>query len=319
MVTILADRAPPSTPIDVARERYSGWLDVQRTVSSGLDSYRTESIVDFSMGWIELRRFKWSRPLESVWHTGSRCYVLTIVLDGCVDADRRNVTTRTPAHGGERPYGGSRVQLVPPGQTICSASPHAGEVRSMRCFIDADFVESICLEKPSSQERAQLGTTDFNGGVIEWLLLRMYREINNAEVGMDLAIEGIARELAVEIVRAIERRRRDTRHHSGGLPSWRMHLMVDRVYAEGPLPKVNDLAEICGITVRHLGRAFQAETGKTIGKFIAAAMAERASKMLKSGIPVGTVAATLGYSTSSSFRHAFYRETGLLPSSLRAG
>lgn len=315
MAVTNSERRRRSATIGIAQERYAGWLDVKRTMACVLDSYSTECLVDFEVGWAELRRFTWSEPVESVWHTGERCYFLSLSLDGvAAETDRRNMELALAL-----PDGGRRVLLVPPEQTVRSVSPAPGQRRSMRCLIDADFVESICTVKPSREERAQLGAADFSGGAIEWLLLRMYREISHGETGMRIAVESIAREIAVEIVRAIERRRRSMRRRSGGLPSWRMRLIVERIYAEGPLPKVSDLATISGLTVRHLRRAFQTETGKSLGKFIAGAMTERASKMLESGVPVGAVAATLGYASSSSFAHAFHRETGILPSSVRDG
>jgi AraC family transcriptional regulator len=313
MTAIMAERVPRSAKTGAAPERYAGWLYSMRKTPFAFDSSRTENLVDFSGGWTELRRFKWSRTLDSTYHTGESCYFLSLVLDGPAETERRNV-----AFAQDAPYGGRRVRLVPPDQTIHSVSS-AGELRSMRCFIDAAFVESICAKKPTDEERAQLGAVDFSGSTIEWLLLRMYREISNAEIGMAIAVESIAREITVEIVRTIERRRRNAGRHAGGLPSWRMRLVLERIHAEGPLPKAGELAGLCGLTVRHRGRAFHAETGRTLGKFIAAAMAERAAKILEAGMPVGAVAATLGYASSSSFAHAFFRETGHLPSSVREG
>jgi AraC-like DNA-binding protein len=314
MAMINAERSLPTEKIGIARERYPGWLEVMRTTSSAFDSYCTESVVDFNGGWTELRRFAWSKPQESIWHTGERCYFLSLSLDGPLETDRQNVAL-TPA----MPCAGRRVLLVAPEQTISSTCIAGGQRRSMRCLIDADFVESIGSRKPTPEERVQLGAVDFSGGTIEWLLFRMYREIANAEIGMNIAVESIAREIAVEIMRTLERRRSTTRRSFGGLPPWRMRLLLDRIYAEEPLPKVSELAGISGMTVRHLGRAFQAETGKTIGKFVATTMAERAGKMLKDGVPVAAVATALGYASSSSFAHAFHRETGVLPSCARDG
>ena len=303
-----------TSKIGIAGVRYAGWLDVQRTVSGALDSYSTDSLVDFDGGWAELQRFAWSRPLESVWHTGERCYFLSLSLESTIAANRRNMAVAHAATGVVR-----RVLLVPPQQTISSTCAAGGQRRSMRCLIDAAVVDAICARKPTPEERAQLGAVDWNGSTIEWLLSRMYREISNAEIGMQVAVESIAREIAVEIARAIEQRRRSVPRQSGGLPPWRMRLIFERIHGEGPLPDAREIAGLCGMTVRHLGRVFRAQTGRTLGKFIASAMAERAIVMLEAGMPVGAVAATLGYARSSSFAHAFQRETGMLPSGVCKG
>jgi AraC-like DNA-binding protein len=292
-------------------ELHAGWLESEREAS--FDASRLENIVEFDGGWAELRRFKWSKAQETTWRTARRCYFLSFVLDGPPVAERRNMALTQTS-----PYGGGKVRLTPPDQTIYSASSTDGELRLLRCFIDAEFVESICVKPPSEAELTQLGAIDFGGSAIEWLLQKMHREISRPEIGMTIAIESIAREIAVEIVRTLERRRPKSRH-SGGLPAWQMRLLLERVHAEGPLPKVAELADICGLTARHLGRAFHAETGKTLSKLIASVMAERAGTMLTAGMPVGTVAATLGYGSSSNFADAFRRETGLLPSSVRKG
>lgn len=306
MATRTAEQYPP--------EHYSGWLFGADDTPIAFDSFNAEIVVDFDGGWSELRPLKWSRTLDATWHTDRRCYFLTLMLDGPVEVDRRNVALAQMA-----PYGGRRVRLVPPDQTIHSVSVADGEARAMRCFLEADLVESVCARPPSFEERAHLGSIDLSGGPLEWLLLRMYREMSNGEIGLRIALEGIAREIAVEIARAIEGRRAGTRRLSGGLAPWRMRLVLERIHAEGPLPNIVELAGICGLTSRHLGRAFHQETGRTLGRFIAAAMAERAGRMLEAGVPVGAVGAALGYSSSSSFAHAFARETGVLPSSIRDG
>ncbi len=279
---------------------------------STFDSYRSERIVDFDSGWGEVRRIRWSQPAQCTWQTSERCYLLMLMLVSPSEVMCRNEELAHIVSDGS-----SRVLLIPPGQTMCTASFSAGAERSLQCFIDADLMESVFTAKPGSTERAQFSTLDLSGGAAEWLLFRMYREISRAEPGMAMMVESIAREIAVEFTRTVERQRRAADRHAGGLASWRMRLMLERIYAEGPLPTVNDLAEICGVTARHLGRAFHAETGKTLGKFIGTAMAERATGMLKAGTPVGAVAAALGYANSSSFSYAFRQETGVLPSNVQ--
>ena len=307
MVVAPADRL--ATKSGSLRDPHAGWLESEHDAT--FDAFRIENVVEFESGWAELTRFKWSRIQEATWRTARRCYFLSFVLDGPPIAERRNVAVTKAA-----PYGGGKVRLTPPGQTIYSASSLNGELRILRCFIDAARVEAICTEPPTDEELTQLGAADLGGSAIEWLLQRMHREISQPEIGMTVAVESIARGIAVEIVRILERLR-GKRHYSGGLPSWQKRLIVQRAYAEGPLPKVTELAEICGCTERHLRRAFHVETGTTLAKFIASTMAERAGKMLEKGAPVGTVAAALGYGSSSNFADAFRRETGLLPSRVR--
>lgn len=296
---------------DVAPDRYSGWLQSVRRSSAAPRVHNLENIVEFCGGWTELWRLKWSKTIETTWHTGARCYFLSLVLDGAPEAERRNVTLARAT-----PYAGRRVSLVPPNQTMCSSSPEGGEVHAMRCFIDAESIETICTRVPSEDDLAALAALDISGGPIEWLLFQMYRELCNGKLGAAAAVECHARMISIEIARIIDSRW-EKGQHTGGLPAWRMRLLNQRAFADGALPNVADLADACGMSARHLSRAFRDETGKTVGQFIAEVMVVRASRMLEAGDPVGIVADTLGYASSSSFAHAFHRETGLLPSDVR--
>ena len=72
------------------------------------------------------------------------------------------------------------------------------------------------------------------------------------------------------------------------------------------------------MSVRHLTRAFKAETGMTIATFVEHAMVDRARILLSnSDHSIGEIATRLGFSTHSNFTYAFRRATGLLPAEFR--
>ena len=146
----------------------------------------------------------------------------------------------------------------------------------------------------------------------------MYRELHEPDFASQNMIENLARQLAIEIVRRFKLRDAKPGYLVGGLAPWRMRLIQERVYSDLPVPNLEELANLCDMTVRHLSRAFRTETGLTVGKYVEAAMAERARAMLGNGTPVREVAANLGYATSGSFSCAFRRATGLLPREVKA-
>jgi AraC family transcriptional regulator len=100
----------------------------------------------------------------------------------------------------------------------------------------------------------------------------------------------------------------------GGLAPWRLRLIRERVSSDAPLPGLEELAGSCHLTVRHLTRAYRAQTGRTLGNYIESVMVERAREMLRSALSVEQVARRLGYSHSSAFAAALRRATGLRPS-----
>lgn len=290
---------------------YGGLLDVQRSMLASVESYTTEKFLSFPGGWIETRHFHWSNTVESVWETGPNGYLLDLSL-----GDRPRATTATNLTRGYSAQRLNRILLVPPGQRMHCVSPGAGRTRSMRCILDAELIGSLLNELPEWDDAMLQGTSHLEGGKLEWVLQRMYRELHKQDLATLYVVKTLAKELSAEIVRRFRQSVEQRRSRSGGLPPWRLRLIHQRVHTDGPLPDLVELAALCNMTVRHLSRTFQVETGQTIGKFIESVMTERALALLRNGRPIGEVATRLGYATSGSFAGAFRRKTGLLPSEI---
>lgn len=299
----------------VARNLNDGWIDVERSTLQRVDRYTTENVLEFPGGFVEVRQISWDQPLENVWTTTDRCYLVNMSLG----AQSQAAATNLSARGQRDPMAMGRMFMVPPGQTMqCSA--RRGKSRSIRCAIDATLLESFLDDQPLWRwdDRLLEQSLHLHSGQIEWLVRRMYREMQEPDFATVRVVQSLAQQLAVEIVRKFQLRRDDA-YRSGGLAPWRMRLIHDRVHAQAAAPGLHELAEICDLTVRHLSRAFRTETGQTIGKYIEGAMVSRANAMLAKGVAVQEVARALGYSKSGSFATAFRRATGLLPSDVKPG
>jgi AraC family transcriptional regulator len=297
---------------------YDGWLQVERSAVRAMDEYVTESIMSFPGGWVETRRFKWSRPLESVYATTERCYMVNLSLSGWSEGgSARNLHAsrliRSDTIG--------RMRLIPPAQTLQIRSTNSGQSRSIRCLIDARLIDRY-HKSPSQRDdtkRSSQAAYNLHGGQLEWLLRRMYRELHRPDSWCSEAIEALAQQLTVEIVRTLDPHREDLAAPPvGALAPWRLRLIRERLNGDGPLPKLEELGRLCNMTVRHLSRVFRGERGERLGQYVEAVMVNRANGMLQAGAAVGDVAAALGYATSTSFANAFRRATGLLPSEVIA-
>jgi AraC family transcriptional regulator len=299
-----------------AHDLYKGWLIVERSMYSDIDSYVTERLQVFSGGWLEVRKYRWSQPVEVIWSTEKRCYLLTMALDG-----QETATVVTDLKTGQRreldPK--ARMIMVPPEQSL-KCNSVAGHVRSLRCVLDAELVESFLNAMPmwdwsgiSLQK-----THNLKGGQIEWLLRRMYREITQPDFATVSAIEALAKQLSVEILRQFCPPRAQRSEFWGGLSPHHKRLIRERVDSQRPLPNRDELADLCDMTIRHLSRAFRTETGQTLGSYIDSVMVDRANAMLTAGDSVRDVSESLGYATASSFTSAFRRATGLLPSEVKS-
>lgn len=79
-----------------------------------------------------------------------------------------------------------------------------------------------------------------------------------------------------------------------------------------------DWAARLGVSPRTITRAFNAETGTSFARWVAAVRAQHAVELLARGWAVEAVAEQVGYRSVSAFGAAFRRTTGLTPGAFRA-
>ena len=81
---------------------------------------------------------------------------------------------------------------------------------------------------------------------------------------------------------------------------------------------VEEAAREAGVSRSYLYRAFQSEFGCSPSDYLTRYRIQRAAQLLRhSGLPVGTVAASVGYEDPFYFSRAFRREMGVSPSAYR--
>jgi AraC-like DNA-binding protein len=281
----------------------------ETSLPTALDAHTVENEMRFRRGWIQVRSYTWSSPSEDVFAYKPDAYVIDLALTP--RPGRATIAHLGPgAKGTPRDLG--RVVLIPPG-SVARSEMSPGRQRSMHCVFDREIIEDVLPCRPEWDDRALGETVRLEGRELEWLLLKIYREVRQERFAGQLMVEAFASAVAVELARRFGAP--EPRAHTGGLAPWRMRRLRERVYADDPAPSLAELAAICGMTVRQLSRAFKADTGQTVGKFVEAAMAERARTLLAdAGLPVSEVAGRLGFANAASFAVAFRRATGLRPS-----
>ncbi len=95
--------------------------------------------------------------------------------------------------------------------------------------------------------------------------------------------------------------------------------IADAVRADpGDRRTLEDWARRLGVSARTLTRAFNAETGTSFARWVAAVRAQHAVALLTGGWEVDAVAEAVGYRSASAFGVAFRRTTGLTPGAFRA-
>ena len=100
-------------------------------------------------------------------------------------------------------------------------------------------------------------------------------------------------------------------------PVWKR--IADRLSDETKAPPgVAELASICGLSRRHLMRAFKAKTGMTVMEWVEHGTFDRALRLLGGQDSIKSIAAQLGYACPGSFATAFARKFGVPPRQWRS-
>ncbi|MBC2669551.1 helix-turn-helix transcriptional regulator [Novosphingobium piscinae] len=238
-------------------------------------------------------------------------YRLDLSLDPRLPGTAVRFTDRWAAHRYE-PVG--RLFVLPPDETMLVRNG-LGHQDAVICQLPVGRMEAWLDAPVEWSDRRLEASLDVPSGPVGELLMRAAREARAPGFGTALIIEA----LAVEIAVLLERHYRQLAAPAGTDPlsPRRLRLIEDRIRQAGPPPTLVELARLCGLSVRHLSRAFRASTGTTLGDHVAAVRMQAARAALAQGQSVKAVAYALGFGSPSSFSFAFRRAHGMPPSLFR--
>lgn len=278
--------------------------------------FRVEHRHAFGDSLVEIRRYFWPEPLEQDLHAFRDSLVLNMALTSRPAHTR---VDRIAAASDPLAREAGRLLVMIPGMPYHLAAP-SGSFRSLHCAIGCARLEAVAGEPIDWAGLKPFGGEPRPGLGIETYLTRIHEELVRQRIGRETVIEACVDVISVELVRRFRQghpARPDARH-LGGLAAWRMRQILNRVYADGPAPRIAELAALCGLTERQLGRAFKAETGWTIGRFVDEAVMERAHHLLTTtAMPIADLARKLGFASADSFTQSYRRLVGTAPSKVR--
>jgi AraC family transcriptional regulator len=192
-----------------------------------------------------------------------------------------------------------------------------GRIRVLRCIFAAEVRASLVTSWPSHEHlpllRALLDIRDDN---LRALMRIAHRELaDETEPSPDVL--GPLAQLLVAGLRRFTGRH-PASHAPGRLAAWQYRRIRERLATDQPLPAPADLADLCGISARHLDRQFLALTGSTVAEYIDRFWLDRAKAMLeRGGESIKAIAFACGFAHANSFARAFRRATGASPSAYR--
>ena len=151
------------------------------------------------------------------------------------------------------------------------------------------------------------------------MMARIAREVREPGLGSDILVESWVMMLIVEIGRMAQNAPRQGMTTSGKIAEWRLNRIKDRVrHGLGNTLSINDLASECGMSPRHLARAFKATLGMTLSEYIAnERMRHAESELRNKDLPIKIVAHNCGFKNAAAFASAFRRTTGMSPREYR--
>lgn len=148
-------------------------------------------------------------------------------------------------------------------------------------------------------------------------LSRVAQELLNPSFASELLIQGLMTTVLVDLARCL--RLGEGERIGGGLAPWQLRRIRERVENMGPDNlSLRELANLCGISVRHLMRGFKQSEGLTLHNYIEDARIQRAKTLLaNTDLPLKTIAWQVGFLHASSFSAAFRRSMSVSPSAFR--
>lgn len=240
----------------------------------------------------------------------------TIALQRRLSVSANSGRFRVP---GAVPVFGSigRVMVVPAGIPLqIRAMP--GPTQTVRCRVHPERLEQI-IGQPLQLEPERLhGCLDVDNVHVRDLLLRLGNELESPGFAHRALVESLGHALIVEVVRHL--RATPERRGPGkvGLTEPVFRRLLERLDDMTRPPDLPELATLCGLSVRHLTRAFRERTGTSIHRYLERQRVARATALLHgSTVPVADIARQLGFASPAYFATAFRRATGHAPAAYR--
>jgi AraC family transcriptional regulator len=209
------------------------------------------------------------------------------------------------------------INFFPGGQTLNGHST-GGMQRLLLCRFPSGRLQQL-LERDIDWSAPQmLAGLNIRDPEVRGGLGRIAREMATPGLAAPALIEALGAAVLIDLGRYLDLNQSSRGENSGKLAAWQVRRISDYVDTNLNMPRLADLAQLCGISVRHLVRAFKASTGQTVHRFLAAQQLQKARMLLEqSDRPLKVIAAELGFQHPASFSVAFRRACGETPSAFR--
>lgn len=222
----------------------------------------------------------------------------------------------------ESPAAMGELMLIPPGYAQRGGfEPQRGLRRDIFCLFPQCRFEDL-MGGQIDWSRESLGaTSDIRDPHIKTATRRLAQEAISPGMAASVLSDSLAVTLAVDMRRYFGRRRSEPEEATYRLSPKQLALIRDYIYARADQElRLVQVAQLCGLSVRHLTRAFKGATGLTLAGHVGEIRMEIAKDLLvNTRLPQKAIASKVGFTSISSFSNAFRRLIGVTPRAYRRG
>lgn len=255
---------------------------------------------------VQVARFELAEPIEKLF-CRQDSYWLDLSLTPRTPNARVCFNRHWASHRFEPP---GKLFMVPPGEELNTRTDSGSQV-SVICQFDQALLRDWLGEAFEWTDRRLAASLNIPSETVQRLLGRLGEEARNPGFASAAYCEAIGVQIAIELSRYYLNM--GSMPAAGGLATWRLRLIDERLRQVKTPPSLSELAELCGLSVRQLSRGFRATRSCSIGDYIAATRIETAKTLLATGESVKSIAYDMGFGSPSGFCYAFRRATGQTP------
>jgi AraC family transcriptional regulator len=208
--------------------------------------------------------------------------------------------------------------MFAPGECHVHVRASGGPIHLVRCvFEPARFREATGLDGRWS-ERSLMTCINLRNPRLKEAMTRLGQEALNPGFACATLTEALGLLIAAELGRHFHSIEERSRPSAQTLTDWQMNRIVRYLETlSNHMPDVSGMAELCGISSRHLRRLFKETTDQTIYQYSRDIWMTKAKVMLSDGVSVKEIAYRLGFSDAASFSNAFRHVAGEPPKAFR--
>ena len=270
----------------------------------------TETQLRIGLGYVAVVSEKFAAPIDIAGSASAHHLQLSMLTQP------HTQVACYPDHWGPNRFERLGDLFMVPADACLRARSDCSSIRAIVCHLERDLVTEWFGADIEWTGQRLAGSLDITSNEVRRLMHGIAKELHTPGFASTAMIELIAGQTCIELSRYF--RGLDAATPQGGLARWRARLIEEYLAHDPAGATLTDLARRCGMSVRHLTRAFRVTYRRSLGDFIAEHRIALARRMLAEGRTVKEAAHATGFTAPTNFAAAFRRATGVTPRAFRA-